>query len=75
MQLRSVIGFGWVLFVAYWWISAIGVKKDVRRRSWRWETGGRILAIAVVFALTRLPATRAFFQGGRHRLQSIPPKG
>jgi protein-S-isoprenylcysteine O-methyltransferase Ste14 len=64
MQLRSVIGFGWLMFLAYWWISAIGVKKNIRRRSWRWETGVRILVIAVIIALTRLPATRAFFQGG-----------
>lgn len=64
MQLQSVIGFGWVLFLAYWWISAIGVKKNIRRRSWRWETGIRVLAIAGIIALTRLPATRAIFQGG-----------
>jgi protein-S-isoprenylcysteine O-methyltransferase Ste14 len=64
MQLRSVVGLGWLVFVGYWWISAIGVKKNIRGRSWRWEIGVRILVIAVIIALTRLPATQAFFQGG-----------
>ena len=64
MQLRSVIGFGWLLFFAYWWISAIGVKKNIRRRSWRRQVGVRILVIAAIIALIRLPATRAFFQAG-----------
>jgi protein-S-isoprenylcysteine O-methyltransferase Ste14 len=64
MQLRSVVGFGWLMFLAYWWISAIGVKKDIRRRFSRRQTGLRILVIAVIIALTRLPATREFFEGG-----------
>jgi protein-S-isoprenylcysteine O-methyltransferase Ste14 len=62
MQLRSVLGFGWLIFLGYWWISAIGVKKNVRRRSWWWEAGVSILVVAVVVALTRLPATQAFLQ-------------
>ena len=55
MQLRSIVGFGWVMFLAYWWISAVGVKRDIRRRSLRRGIGARILAIAVMIALTRLP--------------------
>jgi protein-S-isoprenylcysteine O-methyltransferase Ste14 len=58
MQLRSIVGFGWLMFLAYWWISAVGVKKDIRRRSWRRGIGVRILAIAVIIGLARLP----FFQ-------------
>ena len=64
MQLRFVIGFGWMMFWAYWLISAIGVKRNIRRRSLQWQAGLRILAIAVIIALIRLPATRAFFQEG-----------
>lgn len=64
MQLRSVIGFGWLIFFAYWWISAIGVKKNIRGRSWRAQVGARILAIAGIIALIRMPGTRAFFQDG-----------
>lgn len=62
MQLRSLVGLGWLIFFAYWWISAIGVKKNIRRRSWPREIGIRILAIAAIFALIRLPGTRAWFQ-------------
>jgi protein-S-isoprenylcysteine O-methyltransferase Ste14 len=58
MQLRSIVGFGWLMFLAYWWISAVGVKKDIRRRSLRRGIGVRILAIAVIIGLARLP----FFQ-------------
>ena len=64
MQLRSVVGLGWLLFFSYWWISAIGVKKNIRRRSRLWEVGFRIVVIAVIITLIRLPGTRAFFQGG-----------
>jgi len=60
MPVRSVLTIAWLLFVAYWWISAIGVKKNVRRRSLRWEAGIRILALAVIAALVRFPGSRAF---------------
>lgn len=60
MSVRSVLTIGWILFVAYWWISAIGVKKNVRRRSLRWEAGVRILAVGVIVALVRIPGSRAF---------------
>jgi protein-S-isoprenylcysteine O-methyltransferase Ste14 len=62
MQLRSVVTIGWLIFIAYWWISAIGVKKNVRRKSLRWEAGIRILAVALIVALTRFPASRAWFR-------------
>jgi protein-S-isoprenylcysteine O-methyltransferase Ste14 len=62
MPVRSVFAIAWLLFLAYWWISAIGVKKNVRRRSLRWEAGVRLLAIAVIVSLARLPGSRAFFQ-------------
>ena len=62
MQFRSIIGIGWVVFMAYWWISAIGVKRNIRRRSWRWEAAVRILLIAAIIALARQPGTRAFFR-------------
>ena len=60
MQARSVLSIAWLLFIGYWWISAIGVKKNVRRRSLRWEAGVRILAVAVIVALVRFPASRRF---------------
>ena len=60
MPVLSVLAIAWLLFVAYWWISAVGVKKNVRRRSLQRELGIRILALAVIVALVRFPGTRAF---------------
>jgi protein-S-isoprenylcysteine O-methyltransferase Ste14 len=62
MPVRSVVGAAWILFWAYWGISAIGVKKNVRRRSWRWEIGVRVLAIAAILVIVRVPGSRAFFR-------------
>ena len=50
------------MFVAYWWVSAIGVKKNVRPKSLQWEVGLRILAAALIVALARYPGIRAWFQ-------------
>lgn len=60
MPVRAVLTIAWLLFFAYWWISAIGVKKNVRRRSLQWEVGIRILALGVIVALVRFPGSRAF---------------
>jgi protein-S-isoprenylcysteine O-methyltransferase Ste14 len=60
MRVLSILTIAWLLFVAYWWISAMGVKKNVRRRSLRREVGIRILALAVIVALVRFPGSRAF---------------
>lgn len=62
MQLGFVIGIGWLIFFAYWWISAIGVKKNIRRRSLGWEVGVRILALAAIILFARLPRSRALLQ-------------
>lgn len=62
MQLRNIVGIGWLLFFAFWWISAIGVKKNIRRRSLRWEAGIRILAVAAIILLARMPSARTFFE-------------
>lgn len=62
MQLNSVVGAGWLLFFAYWWISAIGVKRNVRRRSWRAEVGIRVVAVAVILLVVRTPSLRAFLR-------------
>jgi hypothetical protein len=60
MPVLSIPTIAWLLFVAYWWISAMGVKKNVRRRSLQREVGIRILALAVNVALVRFPRSRAF---------------
>jgi len=60
MPVLSILTIAWLLFVAYWWISAMGVKKNVRRRSLQREVGIRILALAVIVVLVRFPGSRAF---------------
>ena len=62
MNLNSVVGAGWLLFLAYWWISAVGVKKSVRRPSWKVETAIRVVAVAVIVLLVRAPSLRAFLR-------------
>ena len=62
MQFPTIIAIAWVLFLAYWWISAIGVKRNIRRRAWRWDAAVRILVAAAIIALARLPGGRAFFR-------------
>lgn len=62
VQLGSVVGIGWLIFFAYWGISALSAKRNVRRRSWAWEIGVRIVLVAVIVALARQPNSRAFFQ-------------
>ena len=56
------MAIGWLLFFAYWWISAIGVKKNVRRRSWGREVGVRLIVIAAIIGIARLPGSREYFQ-------------
>ena len=62
MPYRTIVGVGWGLFLAYWWISAIGVKRNVRRRPWRWEVGFRVLVGATIILLARRPGGLAFFR-------------
>src|SRR5579871_244638 len=62
MDIRSVVGIGWLLFFSYWWISAIGVKKNVRRRSWRREVGVRLVLIGAIIAIARVPGSREYFR-------------
>ena len=62
MNLLSVVTIGWLLFFAYWWISAIGVKKNVRRRSLRKEAGVRLVVLGVIIGIARLPGNREYFR-------------
>jgi len=64
MQLRSIVSIGWLLFFAYWWISAIGVKRNIRGRSWSREIGVRLVLVVAIIAIVRRPGSRAFFTSG-----------
>jgi protein-S-isoprenylcysteine O-methyltransferase Ste14 len=62
MDVRSVVTIGWLLFFGYWWISAIGVKKNVRGRSWGREVGVRLLVIAAIIVVARRPGSQEFLR-------------
>jgi len=48
----------WLVFVAYWAISAIGTKRSVGPRAWRKEIGIRVIVILLVLLALRVPAVR-----------------
>jgi protein-S-isoprenylcysteine O-methyltransferase Ste14 len=52
VNLPAVIIAGvWLLFVAYWAIAAVGVKRSARQRPWRTENVLRLLAMGLMIAL------------------------
>jgi protein-S-isoprenylcysteine O-methyltransferase Ste14 len=61
---RLIILF-WLVFVVYWFFSALGVKKNIRDSEWRRNAGIRILLIivvaAVVVALLQVSSFWRFF--------------
>lgn len=48
---RWIIVGLWVLFVAYWAVAAMGVKRSAGRRPWRREIGLRLIVILLIAAL------------------------
>ena len=64
---RWIIGGLWLLFVAYWAFTAVGVKRSAGRRSWRREIGLRLVVILVIAALLRSRSLRQFLaEAQRH---------
>ena len=54
----GIIGALWLVFLAYWAFSAIGVKRDIRRRAWLPALAFRIVLALVVLLLLRASALR-----------------
>jgi protein-S-isoprenylcysteine O-methyltransferase Ste14 len=52
----------WLIFIAYWVVSALGAKRKVRGRSWRRGAWLRLALLIGAFQLQRLPAFRQFSQ-------------
>ena len=49
----------WVLFAAYWAVSAVGAKRTMGRPyAWRWEWGLRLGVVVLVLLALRIPAVR-----------------
>jgi protein-S-isoprenylcysteine O-methyltransferase Ste14 len=64
---RWIIAGLWLLFVAYWAVAAVGVKRSAGRRSWRSEIGLRLVVILLIAALVQSRPLRQFLaQTQRH---------
>ena len=57
---RWIIAGLWLLFVTYWAVTAVGVKRSSGRRSWRMEIGLRLAVILLVAALLQSRSLRQF---------------
>ncbi len=53
-----IIAASWLVFIAYWFISAKGVKRSIGRRPWRKEIGLRLVIILIALLIIRVPALR-----------------
>ena len=51
LTLNIIITLLWIVFVVYWFVSAIGVKENVKSGSWAHFAGFRILAAVIVVIL------------------------
>lgn len=53
--LNAIVGIFWLIFILYWGISAVGVKKPVAGNgSWRGWALSRLALVAILFALFKL---------------------
>jgi hypothetical protein len=52
MNIFNLLLILWSVFILYWIISAIGVKKNIRTKDWQRGVGIRILSIIVVIRNT-----------------------
>ena len=57
---RWIIAGLWLLFVAYWAIAAVGIKRSAARRSWSREIGLRLVVILLIAALLQSRSLRQF---------------
>lgn len=58
---RWIIAGLWLLFVAYWAVAAVGVKRSAGRRPWRREIGLRLAVMLLIVALLQSRSLRQFF--------------
>jgi protein-S-isoprenylcysteine O-methyltransferase Ste14 len=71
MNTARFIDILWLCFVAYWWISGIGVKKNARRNIGRWGAAMRAGTLIIIFALFQIRGVRIFLS--RHNgITDIP---
>ncbi len=50
----NLLGIFWLIFILYWLVSAIGVKKNIRTKEWRKNAAIRIMLIVVMIILLQI---------------------
>jgi protein-S-isoprenylcysteine O-methyltransferase Ste14 len=65
---RWIIVGLWLLFVVYWAVAAVGIKRSSGGHPWRREIGLRIALILLVAALLQSRSLRLFLAQTRHHL-------
>jgi len=61
INLNNLIGVLWFIFILYWAISAIGVKKNIHNNEWRRNVGIRILLVVLVIIALQFSSFWRFF--------------
>ncbi|HEY2473566.1 MAG TPA: isoprenylcysteine carboxylmethyltransferase family protein [Candidatus Cybelea sp.] len=46
----------WLIFITFWAVSAFGAKRSVKRRAWGREVGIRLVVVALILLVLRVPA-------------------
>jgi protein-S-isoprenylcysteine O-methyltransferase Ste14 len=57
---RWIIAGVWLLFVVYWAVAAVGVKRNASRFQWRREIGMRLALIVLIVLLLQFRSLRQF---------------
>lgn len=55
-----IIAYMWLIWIFYWFISAIGTKRNIRNTNWFLSVGFRIAIIAIVFLALKIPVLNQF---------------
>ena len=58
---NNIVILLWIIFVVYWFVSAIGVKENVKGNSWARSAGYRILIAVIVVVLLQANSSWQFF--------------
>ena len=63
---RWMIAGMWLLFVAYWGVAAVGMKRSATRRRWGREIGLRLVVILIIAALLQFRSVRQWLAETQH---------
>lgn len=62
MGMTNFIGVVWIIFMIFWWLTAIGTKKraKINQQKWLNRPGFRIILVIIIFWLLQLPVAHRF---------------